>query len=235
MTFCSLVMSVSFRTPRPGALHPDRSAPGLGSRLSLSTPSVRSSPDYFTQGRRLPHLRLQRLQATPDPRAQKASLPRNRLIEARGRRNDGFEGSAPVQVRPQARPPAGAGKGPLRRTRGQAPADYRDDRHGGQPSPPSLRQASRQKLVRHVAFLEKELNEIDGDIGEAIKGSPVWREAEALLKSVPGIGDVTVRTLLAELPKLGTIGRHQLAAAVGVAPDQPRFRPHARPQGHGRR
>jgi len=39
---------VSFRTPRPGAAHPDRSAPGLGSRLSFATPSVRSSLDYFT-------------------------------------------------------------------------------------------------------------------------------------------------------------------------------------------
>jgi transposase len=73
-------------------------------------------------------------------------------------------------------------------------------------------------LDRHVAFLEKELAEVDRDIGQSIKTSAVWREAEALLKSVPGIGDVTARTLLAELPELGTIGRHQLAALVGVAP-----------------
>ena len=46
MTFCSLVISVSSRTPRPGAAHPDHSAPGLGSRFSLMTPSVRSSVDY---------------------------------------------------------------------------------------------------------------------------------------------------------------------------------------------
>src|SRR5215212_1794824 len=71
---------------------------------------------------------------------------------------------------------------------------------------------------RHVAFLRKELAEVDRDIGQSIKTSPVWREAEALLKSVPGIGDVTARTRLAELPELGTIGRHQLAALVGVAP-----------------
>src|SRR5215203_3735923 len=48
MTFCSLVMTVSSRTPRPGAAHPDHSAPGLGSRFSLMTPSVRSSVDYCT-------------------------------------------------------------------------------------------------------------------------------------------------------------------------------------------
>ena len=75
-----------------------------------------------------------------------------------------------------------------------------------------------KRLDRHVVFLEKELAEVDRDIGQAIRTSPVWREAEALLKSVPGIGDVTARTLLAELPELGTIGRQQLAALVGVAP-----------------
>jgi transposase len=75
-----------------------------------------------------------------------------------------------------------------------------------------------RRLDRHVAFLEKELAEVDRDVGQAIKASPAWREAEALLKSVPGIGDVTARTLLAELPELGTISRHQLAALVGVAP-----------------
>ena len=86
-----------------------------------------------------------------------------------------------------------------------------------------------KRLDRHVVFLEKELAEVDRDIGQAIRTSPVWREAEALLKSVPGIGDVTARTLLAELPELGTIGRQQLAALVGVAPVN------ARPQDHRRR
>jgi transposase len=75
-----------------------------------------------------------------------------------------------------------------------------------------------RRLERHIGFLEKELAELDSDIGQAIKASPVWCETEALLKSVPGIGDVTARTLLAQLPELGTIGRHQIAALVGIAP-----------------
>jgi transposase len=75
-----------------------------------------------------------------------------------------------------------------------------------------------RKLDRHVAFLDKELVAIDRDIGEAVKSSPVWRATEALLKSVPGIGDITARTLLAEVPELGVVGRHQIAALVGVAP-----------------
>ena len=75
-----------------------------------------------------------------------------------------------------------------------------------------------QRLARHVVYLQKELDAIDHDIGDAIKHSPAWREAAALLKSVPCIGDVTARTLLAELPELGTVSRHQVAAVVGVAP-----------------
>ena len=76
-----------------------------------------------------------------------------------------------------------------------------------------------RRLARHVAYLQKELDAIDHDIGDAIKHSPAWREAEALLKSVPCIGDVTARTFLAELPELGTVSRHQVAALVGVAPE----------------
>ncbi|WP_310160544.1 IS110 family transposase [Bosea sp. BE125] len=73
-------------------------------------------------------------------------------------------------------------------------------------------------LARHIAFLEKELSEIDRTIGDGIKNSPAWRETETLLKSVPGIGDVTARTLIAEVPELGSIDRQKLAALVGVAP-----------------
>lgn len=75
-----------------------------------------------------------------------------------------------------------------------------------------------KQIDRHITFLEKELAATDCDIDTTIKVSPVWRDKEALLKSVPGIGDVTARTLIAELPELGTIGRHSIAALVGVAP-----------------
>ena len=57
-----------------------------------------------------------------------------------------------------------------------------------------------RRLARHIAYLERELAEIDHDIGEAIKASPLWCEAEALLKSVPWIGDVTARTLWLNCP-----------------------------------
>jgi transposase len=76
----------------------------------------------------------------------------------------------------------------------------------------------RKRIEAHVRWLEKELSRTDRDLDEAIKGSPTWRENEALLRSVPGVGPVLARTLLAELPELGTLDRKQLAALVGVAP-----------------
>ena len=84
------------------------------------------------------------------------------------------------------------------------------------------RQLVQPRLVkgadRLLALLQKELSALEGDIGEAIRGTPAWRETEDLLKSVPGIGDATARTLLAELPELGRLDRRRIAALVGVAP-----------------
>jgi transposase len=75
-----------------------------------------------------------------------------------------------------------------------------------------------KKIGRHLTFLEKELAEIDTDIKTDVRASPVWREDEDLMTSVPGVGPVTARTLIAELPELGTLDRRKLAALVGVAP-----------------
>lgn len=76
----------------------------------------------------------------------------------------------------------------------------------------------RQSLRKHIAYLERELHATDHDLGELIKASPVWREADDLLQSVPGVGDVTARTLIAALPELGTLDRRAIAKLVGVAP-----------------
>jgi len=75
-----------------------------------------------------------------------------------------------------------------------------------------------KRIDRHVAFLEKELADVDADLDAGVRASPAWREAEELLVSVPGVGPVTARTLIAELPELGQIDRRKLAALVGVAP-----------------
>ncbi len=76
----------------------------------------------------------------------------------------------------------------------------------------------RSRLEAHVRWLEKELARIDKDLDEVIKQSPTFKENEALLRSVPGVGPVLCRTLLAELPELGCLSPRELSALVGVAP-----------------
>ena len=73
-------------------------------------------------------------------------------------------------------------------------------------------------IDRILAILQKQLSELEQDIDDAIRGTPAWREKEDLLVSVPGIGNKIARTLIAELPELGTLGRREVAALVGVAP-----------------
>lgn len=75
-----------------------------------------------------------------------------------------------------------------------------------------------RSIVRLVKALEKELASLDHDIDDAVRGSPAWRDKEDLLASVPGIGKTIARTLIAELPELGSLDRRQVAALVGLAP-----------------
>lgn len=76
----------------------------------------------------------------------------------------------------------------------------------------------RKSIARLVKALEKELKQIDRHIDTAIRGTPVWREKEDLLKGVPGVGRIVARTLLAELPELGALTRREIASLVGLAP-----------------
>jgi transposase len=83
-------------------------------------------------------------------------------------------------------------------------------------APPSKR--VRTAIGRTIKWFQKQLEEIDSDLDSAVKGSPIWREKDDLLQSVPGVGKVLSRTLLSLVPELGTLGKKQLAALVGVAP-----------------
>jgi transposase len=74
------------------------------------------------------------------------------------------------------------------------------------------------EIGKHIAFLERRLKDIDDELSQLIQQSPIWREKEELLRSVPGIGQVSSMTLLAELPELGRLNRKQISALVGVAP-----------------
>ena len=77
---------------------------------------------------------------------------------------------------------------------------------------------TQKEIQIHLQWLKKALDKMDKDISDLIKGSPIWREKEALLRSFKGIGPVTSATLLAALPELGAIGSKALSALVGVAP-----------------
>jgi len=77
---------------------------------------------------------------------------------------------------------------------------------------------AKKSIQRLLKSLRAELSEIDGEIDESVRGSPIWREKENLLASVPGVGSITARTMLAELPELGTLNRRQIAALAGLAP-----------------
>ena len=76
----------------------------------------------------------------------------------------------------------------------------------------------RERIDKHIEFLNREVEEIDGEIEELIKGSPLWSEKAELLTQVPGIGEVSCMTLLSELPELGNLEARRIAALVGVAP-----------------
>ena len=70
----------------------------------------------------------------------------------------------------------------------------------------------------HIAWLEQELSDLDKGLRQTLRRSPVWREKDDLLRTVPGAGEQISLTLPANLPELGTLNRRQIAALVGVAP-----------------
>ena len=82
----------------------------------------------------------------------------------------------------------------------------------------SAAMAVRPSIEAHIAWLKQELDDLDQGLRQTLRQSPVWREKDDLLRSVPGIGNQISLTLLAYLPELGTLDRRQIAALVGVAP-----------------
>ena len=76
----------------------------------------------------------------------------------------------------------------------------------------------RKGIVRHIRVLEKELPDIDDDIGTLVRSSPAWREKEDLLVTFPGVSNKLARTFLAEVPELGSLNRREIASLAGLAP-----------------
>jgi transposase len=122
------------------------------------------------------------------------------------------------RVRPPVRPLAGADAQKL-----QALVARRNQLIGMRTMESNRLGAATDRTVRRsieavLRVLEKELGRADADLASAIERSPAWRAKDELLQSIPGIGPVASRTLLAELPELGALRREQVASLVGVAP-----------------
>ena len=79
----------------------------------------------------------------------------------------------------------------------------------------------RSRIERHLKALERELDDLNSDLEQMVRDSPVWQQRQNLLRSVPGVGQVLASTLLARLPELGCLNRKQIASLVGLAPFQP--------------
>lgn len=75
-----------------------------------------------------------------------------------------------------------------------------------------------KSLKQHIAWLDKRIAEVDSGLTKRLRESEVWRAKDDLLRSIPGVGNVTTRTLLAKCPELGKLNRREIAALVGVAP-----------------
>lgn len=75
-----------------------------------------------------------------------------------------------------------------------------------------------REIRAHIRWLEARLKKRNRDLDRMLRNSPLWREQEDLLRSVPGVGPVLCATLLAGLPELGRLNRREIAALVGVAP-----------------
>jgi len=76
----------------------------------------------------------------------------------------------------------------------------------------------RPLIQEHILWLKQQADDLDKDIANLIRSSPIWRAQENLLRSTPGVGPVLSSTLLTHLPELGSLNRGQVAALVGVAP-----------------
>jgi transposase len=79
-------------------------------------------------------------------------------------------------------------------------------------------EAVRGDIREHLRYLDKRIKELDRELHERLRASPLWREKDNLLRSIPGVGPILTTTLLADVPELGTTGHKQVVALVGLAP-----------------
>ena len=73
-------------------------------------------------------------------------------------------------------------------------------------------------IQRHITHMQRQVVKLDALLESQVEQEQSWREKRAIMRSVPGIGDVVVNTLLGDLPELGQLTQKQVAALAGVAP-----------------
>ena len=76
----------------------------------------------------------------------------------------------------------------------------------------------RPEIREHLRYLDKRITQLDSDLHDRLRASPLWRDKDNLLQGIPGVGPVLSVTLLADVPELGSVSHAKLAALVGVAP-----------------
>lgn len=79
-------------------------------------------------------------------------------------------------------------------------------------------QHRRKEIKKHIDFLDRELKLLDSDLDDTLKKSPIWKESDDLLQTVPGIGKQSARVLIGLMPELGTVSARQIARLAGLAP-----------------
>lgn len=138
---------------------------------------------------------------------------------ALGRRakTDALDAGVPAEFAERARPPAGAEVRELRAL--VARRDQLTEMRTMEPNRPATAGRPVRRSIESIPRVpEEEVGRAGGELTKAIESSPVWEAKDELLRPTPGIGPVTSRTRLADLPELGTPTREQVAALVGVAP-----------------
>lgn len=76
----------------------------------------------------------------------------------------------------------------------------------------------KKEIEHHISYLEKRIDSLDERIKNTIDNDNALNNKAKILQSVPGVGQVTTGTLLAELPELGSLGEKEIASLVGLAP-----------------
>ncbi len=76
-----------------------------------------------------------------------------------------------------------------------------------------------KKSIREVLeMLQKQLKSIDSQLASMLEKDTENQRVIEILKSVKGVGSVSISTIIAELPEIGSLNRGEIAKLVGVAP-----------------